>query len=232
MLGLRFLLHFGSQAFNYCVDVFRPASLPMPASLPVPASDPTERDGLLRSKFKKYKRRFVRALDAIIPDTDNSNKIDVIAIMPTASFDTRLGLRYESDASVIFCVNKVSADEEQEILNEKHDQMFVDVGVKMIFTFSAVTNSDYYERFLLLILSDCLKLPFEVIRVIMHADESAEDYFSTNFMAVWTAKHTRHEWMHCGLNTPSDNCLDMCPAMHRFHELTVEAVDERESEGQ
>ncbi len=134
--------------------------------------------------------------------------------------------------SVIFCVKKLSADEEQEILNKKHDQMFVDTGVQMIFTFSTVTNSDYYERFLLLILSNGFKLPFEVVRLIMHADESAVDYFSTNFMAVWTVKHTRHEWMHFGLNTSSDNDLEMCAAMHRFQELSVEAVDERESEGQ
>jgi hypothetical protein len=103
-------------------------------------------------------------------------------------------------------------------------------GMRFFFTFANITNSEYYKRITLLLLSDRFKrLPHDAMRLI--ADDYADD-FSTYFMAVWTTPHTRKNWMWCGLNTTRDNGLPMVPAMQKFYDERERTIaEEFESPG-
>ena len=177
-----------------------------------------ERDSALRSRFNTVDRIFLRRLNANMPNGDNANKITVVAVMPTASLETRLEGRNKQDACVLFCVVDWSIHDKQQFLHAQNVQWFAKKQMKVFFTFAAITNRVYYDHFLVFHASECFRrLPPELIKLI--ADHYA-DYYTTYFMAVWMGRGKRRRWMQFGLNMPSDNDMLMLEAMNEWYMLS------------
>ena len=177
-----------------------------------------ERDSALRSRFKNVDRVFLRRLNANMPNGDNANKITVVAVMPTASLETRLEGRNKQDACVLFCVVDWSIHDKQQFLHAQNVQWCAKKQMKVFFTFAAITNRAYYDHFLVFHASECFRrLPPDLIRLI--ADHYAE-YYTTYFMAVWMGRGKRRPWMQFGLNIPSDNDMLMLEAMNKWYMLS------------
>jgi hypothetical protein len=167
-------------------------------------------------------RRFLRRLNAITPNLDNANKIKVVAVMPTESLETRIEGRHKQDACVLFCVVNWSIHDKQHFLHAQNDQWFATNQIKALFTFAAITNRAYYDRFLVFQSSECFRrLPPELIKLI--ADDYA-DHYTTYFMAVWMGRGKRRRWMQVGLNTPSDNDMHMLEAMNKWYMISDDHV--------
>ena len=227
---MRFLQRLGEKVVHAAVQALQVPYLRAKAFLdePPPNRDDAERDTLLKAKFKRMNWHFLRRLNVIMPDTDNSDKIKVIAVMPTPSLETRLEGRDTSDACVVFCVVNFTRWDKEALLNEQNNEWMVNSGMGFLFTFAAITNNEYYKRMTTLMLSDIFTFwPREVMQLI--ADDISND-FTTYFMAVWTAPRTRRPWMLFGLNTPRDNCLSMLPAMQSFYDAREKAIETRGSQ--
>ena len=222
---MRFLQRLGEKVVHAAVQALQVPYLRAKAFLdePPPNRDDAERDTLLKAKFKRMNWHFLRRLNVIMPDTDNSDKIKVIAVMPTPSLETRLEGRTASDACVVFCVVKLTRWDKEAFMNEQNNEWMTNSGMRFFFTFAAITNIEYYKHVALLKKSDLFnKLPLDAIKLIM---DDYEYDFLTYFMAVWTAPRTRRPWMLFGLNTPRDNCLSMLPAMQSFYDARDEATE-------
>jgi hypothetical protein len=182
----------------------------------------TERDSALRSRFNTVDRIFLRRLNVYMPNGDNANKIKVVAVMPTASLETRLEGGNKKDACVLFCVVDWSIHDKQQFLHAQNVQWFAKTQMKVFFTFAAITKRVYYDRFLVFHASECFRrLPPDLIRLIA---EHYADYYTTYFMAVWMGRGKRRRWMQIGLNTPSDNDMDMFETMNKWYMLSDDHV--------
>ena len=213
MFGLRFLLQCGSTAYNSFLAAFRG-----------PAPETSARDKMLKSRFKRWQMRFVRRMNVMIPNTDNTNKIDVVAVMPTGSLDERRKGLDEKDSCVIFCVNNMSLQDKQAFFNANNDAWFAKVFITQTFYFHVITDPAFYKRFVVFMLSDCFKrLPRDILRLIANV---YEDDYSTYFFAFWMAKDRRRAWMHDGINARNDNVLWLDNAMAEFDRMSDEAVEE------
>jgi len=217
MLGLRFLLRLGSEAYNY----FHHQYLQMFHR--VPNRDDAEVDVFLQCKFNRMDSKFLRLLNRIRPNQDNRNKMKAIACMSTPSFEVRLQHRWQYDASVVFFVSNLTLWDEQQLFHAQNDQWFANAGISMLFRFATITDRAYYDKFVLFMLSPFSKLPRDMLKLI--AEDYADD-FTTRFVAVWTKPNTRRRWMLFGLNTLSDNQFDMIPVMQSFYDMSDEAVRE------
>jgi hypothetical protein len=226
------LMRFLRQVGDKVVDVLKQAlQLPyLRVKALLPNRDDAERDAFLNAKFDRMNKHFLRRLNVIMPDMDNSDKLNVIAVMPTPSLETCLDGRNENDAVVVFCVMNMTSLDLQAFWHKQNHKWMTRHGMRFFFTFANITNSEYYKRITLLLLSDRFKkLPHDAMRLI--ADDYADD-FSTYFMAVWTTPHTRKNWMWCGLNTTRDNGLPMVPAMQKFYDERERTIaEEFESPG-
>jgi hypothetical protein len=215
MLGLHFVMQLVQQAWHSFAAVFR--------ALPDRA-DPAERDALLRSKFRKFKKRIVRRLNVIMPNTDNSNKIECVAVIPTASLETRVNARYKQDACVWFCAHTLSPDEEEQFMNADNLQWVLNVKIAKVFWFRSITNDNCRDTFLLLLLSGWHSMPSELLKLIF--DAYAQDY-STDFVLFWMWPGQRRRWMHFGMNTLSDENMHLLDALRNWHEMS----DNEEAQG-
>jgi hypothetical protein len=213
MLGLHFVMQLVQQAWHSFAAVFR---------APPDRADPAERDALLRSKFRKFKKRIVRRLNVIMPNTDHSNALEVVAVMPTASFETRVNARYKQDTCVWFCTNKMSRHDEEQFMNAQNAQWFLNLKIAKVFCFSSMTNSDCRDRFLrFLLVSGWHSMPPEILKLIF--DEYAQEHH-TDFMVFWMGPGKRRRWMHFGMNTLSDNNLELLDTMRNYHDMSNNEV--------
>jgi len=212
MLGLHFVMQLVQQAWHSFAAVFR---------APPDRADPAERDALLRSKFRKFKKRIVRRLNVIMPNTDHSNKIECVAVIPTASLETRVNARNKQDACVWFCTHTMSRDEEEQFMNADNLQWALNVKLAKVFCFRSITNDNCRDTFLLLLLSGWHSMPSELLKLIF--DAYAEDY-SSDFMVFWMWPGKRRRWMHFGMNTLSDENMHLLDALRNWHEISDNEV--------
>jgi hypothetical protein len=190
---MRFLQRLVGQLVDALMQAFH-----MPYVRGPPNRDEVERDAFLKEKFDRMNEHFLRRLNVMRPEMDNSNKIKVIAVMPTPSLQTCLDGPHQNDAVVVFCVVNWTLWDKQAFMSEQNDQWMTRSKMRFFFTF---------------------------------AHDMAHDD-TTYFMAIWTAPHTRRDWMQSGLNTTRDNVLPMVPVMESFWDARNKALEkELESRG-
>lgn len=226
---MRFLQRLGVQLLDGAVQALQLPYLRAKALLdvPLPNRDEVERDAFLKEKFDHMNEHFLGRLNVIRPDMDNSDKIKVIAVMHTPSLQTCLEGRNENDAVAVFCVVNWTRWDKEAWMSEQNTESMLNNQMRVFFTFADITNSEYYKRIIVLLMSNIL--PYDAIRLI--ADEISNDY-TTYFMAIWTAPDTRRDWIQFGLNTTRDNDLHMIPVMQSFFDARNKVIEEKlESRG-
>jgi len=224
---MRFLRRLGDKAVDVLKQALQLPYLRVKAFLEdgPPNRDEVERDAFVKVKFDIMNKHLLGRLNVIRPDMDNSSKIKVVAVMPTPSLQTCLDGPYQNDAVAVFCVVNWRVWDKEAWMSDLNSEWMRNNQMKCFFTFANITNSEYYKRIIILLLSDLFKtLPHDAMRLI--ADDVADDY-TTYFMTIWTKPHTRRGWMQFGLNTTRDNELHMIPAMQSFFDAREEVIAEK-----
>jgi hypothetical protein len=225
MLGLRFLL---LLALRSAMFVLRPVQQ-FCATVAKSVADARlvrARDTFLKSKFGEMTKILAKNFDCINPEHEHSDTFEVVAVMPTPSIVARLQRRDEADATAIFCVSKMCCKYVKKLIElPMHDVLQI-AQMSNVTAFTAITNPEYYDTIVLIMMSQFAKdLKPDIMRII--ADYYAHEY-RANFIAFWCWPGTRAGWMHDGINTPSDTEICFDAALKEFHGMCDEQVDAQE----
>lgn len=188
------------------------------------------RDAFLKTKFDDLKKAMLDDINKIASaqDQKNTDSIQVLGIMPTASLDMRLTGGHENDACVVFFQYNMQFDDFDTLFTPNNVKFWRDCCVDHVHLFKAITMTDFETRLDSFALSQWgQRLSLEVLEFIAEEYAHAERVSSTYVMTVWTTAGCCPDWLHVGLNTLRDTTFSLLDAMDIFDLTSDDLVKEK-----
>jgi len=211
MFGLRFLLDESSKICTYVADAYVHV----------------KRDLELMYVFQKIEKNILKIFKKCWPkENHETNRLQVIAVMPTIAFETLLAGKQDVDGCAVFCKHNARAFSrfQQVKDNEEFRQSVLRTNMRLLLKINALTDPVKFEEQKTCFLQThfCVNLP-ELVQ--KHVMDYLQRYYSTKMTVIWVSR--RPDVLRDGVNCMSHTRICFNDAMALFDKQVAIAVEKK-----